>query len=130
MDEDRREGLAHQAADLVLVVEDEFLIAMEMKAVLLGAGYAVLGPAATVADALSLLEQWRPDAAVLDVNLGGERITPVAMALKRRDVPFVLTTAYWPADLANEPLLSGAVNLGKPTSPIRLLNALERMLAH
>lgn len=122
-------GGAARHPGLVLVAEDEFLIAMELQATLLDAGYAVLGPAATVATALGLLDQECPGAAVLDVNLGSQRVTPVAEALSVRDIPFVLASAYAPADLANEPLLASARNLGKPTSPGRLLAEIRRMLA-
>jgi two-component system, response regulator PdtaR len=65
-------------AGLVLVVEDEFFIAMDLEATLTKAGYRVLGPAATVMDALKLLCDHDPDAALLDVNLGNHRVTPVA----------------------------------------------------
>jgi DNA-binding response OmpR family regulator len=60
----------------ILVVEDEFLIAMKLEQTLRRAGYQVVGPAAGVGMALGLLRQVRPDAAVLDVNLAGERVTP------------------------------------------------------
>jgi DNA-binding response OmpR family regulator len=62
----------------ILVVEDEFLIAMEVEQTLRRAGYQVVGPAPSLGTALELLRQVRPDAAVLDVNLAGERVTPVA----------------------------------------------------
>ena len=108
--------------------EDEFLIAMELEAILTGAGYRVLGPAATVSTALILLEDSYPNAAVLDVNLGGERVTLVARALMTRNIPFVVASACRPFNLANEPLLSSAVNLGKPTSAARL-KEMSRLLA-
>ena len=59
-----------------------------------GHGYRVLGPASTVAEALRLLAAERPDVALLDVNLRGETVTPVAEALRTRGVPFVLASAY------------------------------------
>lgn len=117
-----------RAAPLVLVVEDEFLIAMEIEDVLTSGGYGVLGPASTVAMALGLLDGETPDAAVLDVNLGKERVTPVAQALAAKSIPFLLASAYWPGDLANEPLLANAVNVGKPTSSPRLLAEIARLL--
>lgn len=112
----------------VLVVEDEFFIAMELESVLTGAGYRVLGPAATVRAALGLLADHRPDAAVLDVNLGSDRVTPVAEALADGSIPFVIASAYRAADLANEPALAGAIQLGKPTPPHLLLQALDGFL--
>lgn len=105
----------------VLVVEDEFLIAMDLDGILRRGGFEVLGPVSTVDAALQRLQADRPDAAVLDVSLHGERITPVAEVLLAMNVPFVLTSAYLPDDLAGEPALATARNLGKPTSPTVLV---------
>jgi two-component system, response regulator PdtaR len=112
---------------LVLVVEDEFLLAMELELLLEGHGFRVLGPAATVAEALGLLAAETPDAALLDVNLRGETVTPVAGALRARGVPFVLASAYDRPDLTAAEL-AGAPNLGKPTDEARLLAALARVV--
>src|SRR3954447_17956669 len=79
---------------LVLVVEDEFLIAMDLELLLRRHGWRLLGPAATVGEALRLLRSGTPDVALLDINLRGEPVTPVAEALRPRRVPFVLASAY------------------------------------
>lgn len=113
----------------VLVVEDEFLIAMELHAILKGGGFEVLGPASTVSAALNHIQGNGPDAAVLDVSLRGEKVTPVAEVLLALRVPFILTTAYLPADLAMEPVLATARNLGKPTSPVELLAVMHEFAA-
>jgi CheY-like chemotaxis protein len=110
---------------LVLVVEDEFLLALDLELLLERHGYRVLGPAATVAEALRLLGGETPDAALLDVNLRGETVTPVAEALRTRGVPFMLASAYDRSDLV-APALAGVVNLGKPVSDRRLLAALAQ----
>ena len=112
---------------LVLVVEDEVLIAMDLERLLRRSGYRVLGPAATVAAAVRLLDREAPDAALLDVNLRGERVTPVAAALRARGVPFVLASAYGRAQLTAE-VLAGAPNVGKPANVRRLLAALAQAL--
>ncbi len=109
----------------VLVVEDEFMIAMALEAELQSNGFAVVGPAWNVATALRLIASERPDAAVLDVNLSGEWVTPVAEALREMDVPFILASGYANADLAHEPLLGDAVNVGKPTRPDLLTKRLN-----
>lgn len=109
----------------VLVVEDEFLIAMDLNEVLAGAGFEVVGPVGSVEEALSRLAVDRPDAAVLDVSLSGERVTPVAHMLLLMQVPFVLASAFLPPDLLNEPILATAQNLGKPTSADKLLAAMH-----
>ena len=112
---------------VVLVVEDEILIAMDLELLLEQQGWRVLGPAASVAEVLHLLEAGRPlpEVALLDVNLRGELVTPVAEALRAHGVPFLLVSAYDRAVL-DVPALAGAVNLGKPTDQRRLLAALKR----
>lgn len=83
----------------VLVVEDEMLNAMFLEDLLLDLGCEVVGPAATVAEGLALASSERPDAAVLDVNLGADRVYPVADALRQEGVPFVFVTGYGVAGL-------------------------------
>lgn len=107
----------------ILVVEDEFFIALEIKSALTKAGFDVLGPASSVDHALDLLRDVTPDAAVLDVDLGGERVTPVALQLKALGVPFVLASAAVAAALAQNPTLAAARNLGKPTDMRQLTEA-------
>jgi len=92
------------------------------------AGYQVLGPVANVGDALVLLRQERPDAAVLDVNLAGEWVTPVAEVLRAMTVPFILATGYGVADLHAEPVLRDAVNVGNPARSELLLKELSGIL--
>lgn len=101
---------------------------MELELVLTEAGFEVIGPAPAVAAALALLAGRRPDAAVLDVNLRGERVTPVAEVLRAIGVPFVLASAYGGAELAPDAALAGARNVGKPTRPAVLLGALGDLL--
>jgi CheY-like chemotaxis protein len=78
----------------ILVVEDEIFVAMLVESLLLDLGCDVVGPAASVADALALASDERLDAAVLDVNLGNERVFPVADSLSASSVPFVFVTGY------------------------------------
>ena len=80
----------------LLVVEDEYLIAADLTASLESLGVEVIGPAASVEEALSLLDKNsdRLDGAVLDINLRNERVYPVADVLMARGVPFVFTTGY------------------------------------
>lgn len=111
----------------VLIVEDEFFIAMELEAALKEGGFRVLGPAATVEDALCLLGDVRPDAAVLDFNLGRETVTPVALHLQSLGVPFILASASGGRELARYDVLADATNVGKPTDPVRLVQALHSL---
>ena len=101
---------------------------MELESTLRSAGYQVLGPAPTVSAALKLLRADRPDAAVLDVSLAGERVTAVAEVLLAMLVPFVLASGYNGADVHDELVLRDAVNIGKPSRPELLLKKLRDML--
>jgi CheY-like chemotaxis protein len=113
---------------MVLVVEDEFLIAMDLEAMLRGHGWRVLGPAATVAEALRLLDGGEtPDVALLDVNLRGRTVAPVAEVLRERSVPIVLASAYDQAAPIAE-VLAELPNVGKPIHERFLLAALERAM--
>jgi two-component SAPR family response regulator len=111
----------------VLLVEDEFLIAMELEGVLQRCGCEVLGPASTVRQALAVLDDARPEVALLDVNLRGQRATPVAAVLLERGVPFVLMTGYSELQLS-EPELRAAPKLDKPVSSQAMCRALARAI--
>ena len=78
----------------VLVVEDEFYLADDLKRALMKLGAEVLGPVATQDEALGRMAGERVDLAVLDVNLRGEMAFSVADALTERAVPFVFATGY------------------------------------
>jgi CheY-like chemotaxis protein len=80
----------------LLVVEDEYLVAADLAASLESLGAEVIGPAASVEEALSFVEKdgVRLDGAVLDINLRNERVYPVADVLTARGIPFVFTTGY------------------------------------
>ena len=84
-------GLARKR---ILVVEDDYLVAMDIARALERAGAEVVGPAPAVEAALDALEQTMPDGAILDINLGGEMAFPVADALMARGVPFIFATGY------------------------------------
>jgi two-component system, response regulator PdtaR len=115
-------------APRILIVEDEYLIAMELESLLTAAGYKVIGPATRVDAALSLLKAERPGAAILDVNLAGQWVTPVAEVLRAMSVPFVLASGYVAADLQAAPALRDAVNVGKTWRPEVLLAVLRGLL--
>jgi CheY-like chemotaxis protein len=78
----------------VLIVEDEYFLAQDLADYLHDLGVEVLGPVGTVAEALRLLESAEVQGAILDVNLKGERVYPVADVLRRKDVPFVFASGY------------------------------------
>lgn len=109
----------------ILVIEDEALVAMLVEDALVDAGFAVLGPARSVAQALEMLKADTPDAAVLDLNLGGENSLPVADVLAARGIPFLVATGYGaaglPAHLRHVPVLP------KPYDPADLTVAVDRL---
>jgi two-component sensor histidine kinase/CheY-like chemotaxis protein len=78
----------------VLLVEDESLIAMMMEQTLTDLGCDVVGPFGTVGEAIEAIESEPVDAAILDINLGGEMAYPIARILQTREVPFVFMTGY------------------------------------
>ena len=78
----------------VMVVEDELLIAMLIEDTLLDQGSIIVGPFTTVPEALQAAQDLPIDVAVLDVNLRGEKVYPVADALQARGVPFLLLSGY------------------------------------
>ncbi|HEY1559564.1 MAG TPA: response regulator [Caulobacteraceae bacterium] len=80
---------------LILVVEDDFIIATDLALALEDCGAEVLGPAASVDDALELIAAGhRLSGALLDINLGQELAYPIADELRRRGVPFIFATGY------------------------------------
>jgi CheY-like chemotaxis protein len=78
----------------VLVVEDEIMIRMLLEDMLDDLGYEVVGTAGTLDEALGLARQADVDLAILDVNLNGNPVYPVADALAARKVPFMFSTGY------------------------------------
>jgi two-component SAPR family response regulator len=79
----------------ILIVEDEYMIADNLREELESAGAVVLGPVSDVEDALAVLScESRVDGAILDINLAGETSYPVADELTRRQIRFVFTTGY------------------------------------
>ncbi|HEY1750447.1 MAG TPA: response regulator [Caulobacteraceae bacterium] len=107
----------------MLVVEDEGLVAMMLEDLLDDLGCQVACSASSVVQALDWLEAGgEADAALLDVNLGGEPVFPVAEALTARGVPFAFTTGYGES---HDPRFKAAVLLGKPIRLERLQEVLR-----
>ncbi len=86
----------------ILVVEDEMLIALLFEDILADLDCAVVGPALKISPALSLARTADIDAAILDVNLGGDSSFPVADILRQRGVPLIFASGYGAVGLPNE----------------------------
>lgn len=124
------EGTADREAKapLVLVAEDEMIVAMELEGYLEERGCTVLGPFPTVRQALAALAENAPLLAVLDVNLRDGHVGPLAEALAGRDLPFVLITGFSAPPLSEE-VLARAWRVAKPFSPSELGPILDQMIA-
>jgi CheY-like chemotaxis protein len=92
--------VAERAAELqglrVLVVEDEFLVSIDIEAMLKELGCEVVGPIGDLDAALEAARRQAMDVAALDMNIGGRPIAPVADALRARGIPVVFITGYGP----------------------------------
>lgn len=111
----------------ILVAEDEYFLADELRRELQDAGAEMLGPVASVRSGLQILEApTKPDAASLDVNLGGECVYPLADVLIARSVPFVFTTGYDQGVIPDA--YAHVLRLEKPVEPETVLAAIETLL--
>jgi DNA-binding response OmpR family regulator len=122
---DRREKLLGRR---VLIVEDEALLAFDLQLVFDEAGAEVIGPALSLAAALALVQTAAEiDCALLDVDLGGRDVFPVAQALLARGVPFVFHTARAAAaDLAA--MFPGSMTVPKPAQAEDLVTRMAALL--
>ncbi len=109
----------------VLIVEDEMSLALLLEDILQDAGYCVL-KAARLPAALAFAESAQIDAAMLDINLAGTEVFPVADALRRRGIPFLFTSGYGCNGLTPDYWLSPM--LQKPYDHEQLQRALARLI--
>ena len=111
----------------ILMIEDEFLVAAEIRFHLERGGFSEVEHTATEADALAAIAARRWDAAVLDANLNGRGVDTIAAALHEKRVPFVVVTGYgragFPQSLGDVPVLD------KPFRPKTLVETVGRLCA-
>ena len=110
----------------ILVVEDEFLVSLVTTDLLESEGCVIVGPASRVAAALEFAQSELIDAAVLDIDVRGQMIWPVAEELQRRAVPFLFLSAYAHRDVIPA-RFGAALCLDKPMQNDRLLAGLSAM---
>ncbi|UDL89336.1 response regulator [Mesorhizobium sp. PAMC28654] len=115
--------MPNHTARRILIVEDEFLLAMDLEYLLAGMGHTVVGLATRVPTAVELALRADIDFAILDLNLAGIQTFPVADILRQRGIPFIFATGYGSAGLVDgyrdEPTLQ------KPYQP----EELQRLIA-
>ncbi|MCF8708986.1 HWE histidine kinase domain-containing protein [Rhizorhapis sp. SPR117] len=111
----------------LLVVEDEMLIAMQMTESLRDAGWSVMGPVATIEEANKLLSESNPpDAAILDINLNGIPVYPLAESLRLRGVPVLFCTGYESLDANNR--FDDCTRIRKPANIAQLIIAVRNAI--
>jgi CheY-like chemotaxis protein len=96
----------------VFVAEDEALVAMLVEDMLADIGCTVIGPAANLDEALALAADSEIDVALLDVNLAGRPVFPVADLLRARGVPYIFASGYGESGVSDDH--RGAPVLQKP----------------
>jgi len=107
----------------ILVVEDDFVASIAYKLILESLGYDMLGPVASVTEALVLIEEQPFCAALLDVNLEGEMVTPVSERLSETGCPYIFISGY--SDIQVLPKkYHDCVFLEKPVKETKLKDAL------
>ncbi|MFZ2105537.1 MAG: response regulator [Roseiarcus sp.] len=110
----------------VIIVEDEPLVAENLRDDLVEAGFDVVGVAPRVESALKLIERTGFDVAILDANLAGTSAAPAAAALSARGLPFMVLSGYAREQLQRE--FSEAVYIQKPYRVRKLIDALNSLL--
>lgn len=116
------------ASRRVLVVEDEFLIALDIEQMLRALGAQTIDLATSISDSLAAIERTPPDLAILDLKLRTETTAPIADVLQARAIPLIFVTGY--SDLDTLPVrLRGAPILRKPVERAALASILDELLS-
>jgi CheY-like chemotaxis protein len=113
----------------ILVIEDEALIAMQLKLDLESDGHVVVGPFGKLSEALRAAHEDNFDIALIDINLGADNSAPIAEILDRRSIPFAFTTGYndlifLPPALREYPRLTKPYNPGDVKNLVLKLRSL------
>ena len=106
-----------------MIVEDEALLAMELETVLQSAGCTVIGPFSNLERARAAVHTEAMNFALLDTNLNGQMVYPLADDLAARGVPFMFVTGYGPSHLPER--FRSAPRIAKPYDPAALKRVLE-----
>jgi DNA-binding NarL/FixJ family response regulator len=120
---DSEKGLSGKS---VLIVEDNFLLAEDLRSSVEQAGAKIIGPIGDASQALAAAQEKKIDIALLDVGLKGQSSVAVARALAYRLIPFIIITGY--VRDALPPELENALYLAKPVMADAVLNVISALL--
>jgi DNA-binding response OmpR family regulator len=108
----------------VLIAEDESLVGIQLEEDLRSAGCSILGPFSTLELTTQASRRERFDLAILDINLNGEMVYPLAEELSARGVPFIFLSGYISADLPKR--FREAPRIMKPHDPAVLIEEIQK----
>jgi DNA-binding response OmpR family regulator len=111
----------------VLIAEDEFLVGLQLEEDLRSAGCSVLGPFTTLETATQAARREGFDLAILDINLNGDMVYPLADELSARGVPFIFLSGYVAGDLPER--FRRSPQLSKPHDPVALSRKIQTVVA-
>jgi DNA-binding response OmpR family regulator len=112
----------------LIIIEDNFPVAAGLEYLLQSAGYEVVAKAGHVAQALEIVATLPFDVALLDIDLHGEHVAPVAQEVRRQGKTLIFLSGYGEADML-PPQLRSLPRLEKPVDPELLFAAIDRALA-
>ena len=110
----------------VLIVDDEYLIAADLREAVEKLGHEILGPVPSVEQALTIIGSERPDVVLLDETLVDGSAVPVAQELSRRNIPFAIVSGHARSP-SGDPLLRNAIRVPKPTTQDNIREALNAL---
>ena len=121
--------MAHPERPTVLVVEDEFIIALDLSETVEDLGYALEGPFADKKSAFSAIRNEMPDAAILDIYTSDGEVYPLADALTEAGVPIIFHSGnVSPRDVVER--YPNAWACSKPCPPDKLIDTLQEAVEH
>jgi DNA-binding response OmpR family regulator len=110
----------------IFLAEDEFLVGLVLEEDLRAAGFSIVGPFTTFAAALAASRSEEFDLAVLDINMAGEMIFPLADELQQRGIPYIFLSGYASMDLPER--FRSLPRFAKPHDPVMLVRQVEQLL--
>lgn len=111
----------------IFIVEDDFLVALSLEDHLRALGGTVIGPAATLADAIQMAQDVAADLAIVDIHLSGEPVFPAAAILHDRGIPMIFASGL-AGDAPLPPAFAGALQVPKPYTHASIQRVIERLM--